>query len=622
MKFLFKGVLVLLVVAVVAVVGFVLLDGRGEIEQDSIIQGVELPGEWVSKGEENRKKASENIGAPPQKQILFGDLHVHSTFSTDAFFWSLPMMNGEGTHPPADACDYARYCSNLDFWSLTDHAENLAPRHWTMIKDMVRQCNAVTDPADPDLVTFLGWEWSQVGQTPDDHYGHRNVVLLETAEDKVPARPIASGGVAARAASQSPGNLLEQTVGPYLIDFENREILKQMFAKQTELAALTPCPEGVHVKDLPADCVESAATPEMLWKKLDQWGGEALAIPHGTAWGFYTPPGVKWDKQLTNAHNNPGYQKLIEVMSGHGSSEEYRDWRAVEYDDQGAKMCPSPTKDYLPCCHRAGELIADRCDDPESAACQMLVDKAEMDYLNASVAGHLVVPDVKAEQWLNCGQCTDCFLPALNYRPGNSAQYIMAQSNFDEPVTNAAGEQKPQRFRLGFIASSDNHAAQPGTGYKEVDRHMSTEAFGAVGDSVRQTFTDPAKRKEYGKESIPFDPQNTNFNLLQYAESERQGSYFYTGGLVAAHSTGRDRQSVWGALQRKEVYGTSGDRILLWFDLLKGAREALPMGSEISTKLTPRFRVRAIGAFEQKPGCPAAWHRCLGRRPPELYVRW
>ena len=54
---------------------------------------------------------------------------------------------------------------------------------------------------------------------------------------------------------------------------------------------------------------------------------------------------------------------------------------------------------------------------------------------------------------------------------------------------------------------------------------------------ISQTFTDPAKRTEYGKESIPFDPQNTNFNLLQYAESERQGSYFYTGGLVAAHPT-------------------------------------------------------------------------------------
>ena len=39
----------------------------------------------------------------PAKQILFGDLHVHTTFSADAFIRSLPMLQGEGAHPPADA---------------------------------------------------------------------------------------------------------------------------------------------------------------------------------------------------------------------------------------------------------------------------------------------------------------------------------------------------------------------------------------------------------------------------------------------------------------------------------------------------------------------------------------
>jgi hypothetical protein len=77
-------------------------------------------------------------------QILFGDLHVHTTFSADAFMWSVPMMGGDGVHPPADACDFARYCSQLDFFALTDHAESISPRMWTESKEAVRQCNAIS----------------------------------------------------------------------------------------------------------------------------------------------------------------------------------------------------------------------------------------------------------------------------------------------------------------------------------------------------------------------------------------------------------------------------------------------------------------------------------------------
>lgn len=596
-----RGLIIALLVVGVLLGGvavFIAVDSRGDPEQAGTITASKRAG--VAEAEGRQRSARETVDAPATKQILFGDVHAHTTFSMDAFAWSLPVLGGDGVHPPADACDYARFVAQLDFWAHTDHAESLTPRHWDLIRETVRACNAAAgDPANPDLVTFLGWEWTQMGNTPETHYGHRNVFLLHDDEDRTPTRPIAASGVAFNAMRQDSLSLLDKYIGPYLVSPGSRQRQFDQRRKSAELRAVALCEEGVPVRELPHDCAELASTPGELLAKLADWDFPVQVVPHGTSWGFYTPPAYDWDKQITPEHADAERQTLIEVYSGHGNAEPYRDWRAATRDADGALVCPEATDDYLPSCRRAGQIVRSRCDDPASEACEAEVRLAQQRYLQAGRAGHLVVPGVEVADWLDAGQCRDCFQPPLNHRPGGSVQYILAKRNF----TASDGDGDPFGMRFGFIGSSDDHNARPGHGFKEVDRQSVTDTYGAHNPLAQKVFVDAARTDEAEGGSRAFDPGNAAYNFLQVNESERQASFFYTGGLMAVHSAGRGREAIWEAIERREVYATSGPRILLWFDLVAdGARR--PMGSILRHAEVPEFEVRAMGAFEQRDGCP------------------
>src|SRR6266704_3216445 len=416
------------------------------------------------------------------KQILFGDLHVHTTFSADAFIRSLPMLQGEGAHPPADACDFARFCSGLDFWSITDHAESISPQHWRETKESVRECNAVAgDPRSPDLVTYLGWEWTQVGIGPADHYGHKNVIFRDTAEDRVPRRPISALDQHLIGALRQRPPLWQRLRFP-LLDFKNRQRYFDFGPFQNELAAVPLCPAGVDTRQLPEDCSETAHTPRELFEKLAQWGFDTLVIPHGNTWGLYTPPGSSWDKQLAGPEHDPARQTLIEVFSGHGNSEQYRDWHEVTYGPDGEPVCPPPSRDYLPCCWQAGELVRARCDGAAPAECERRVAAARTNYLRAEAAGRMTLPDEPAESWKDCGQCRDCFDPAFNYRPRSSVQYAMALTNFDDPA--------PPRLQGVRPPHDDRGGGRAGRGLaRSRDRRAAARAGRRVG-AVRSRHAD------------------------------------------------------------------------------------------------------------------------------------
>ncbi len=583
---------------------FVIWPGSGRHQGPGEIVAPRTPDAVLAARSRAQAEARRGPGAVPsaaEKQILFGDFHVHTTFSTDAFFRSLPLVGGEGLHPPADACDFARICSQLDFWSINDHAEAITPARWAETQESIRQCNAVAGSGGaPDVVAFLGWEWTQVGRTPGDHYGHKNVVLRDVDENAVPDRPIsASGGPVG--AIMRVGFPFRLRAGMPLLDWSERERYYDFWRFLDEIRDTPECPEGVDVRDLPRNCAESAETPAVLYDKLAQWGFASIVIPHGNTWGFYTPPGSSWDKQLVGPMHDPERQTLVEVYSGHGNSEEYRDFRAIDFDADGDPVCPDPQPGYEPCCWRAGEIIRGRCgEDVSEQECEERAADTRLAYARMGQLGHLSVPGATAEDWKGCGQCPDCFNPAFNYRPGGSTQYALAITNFDDPSN-------PRRFEFGFIASSDNHSARPGTGYKEYGRREMTEATGARDEAwhERMTAAEPPSDEPRMVDAADLDPsRGGQVNVLRIAETERQASFFMTGGLVAVHAAGRTRDGIWDALGRREVYGTSGDRILLWFDLVNAPDGELPMGSSAQMGWAPRFRVRAVGAFEQLPGCP------------------
>lgn len=540
-----------------------------------------------------QRLAANAIGAPAEKQILFGDLHVHTTLSSDAFMMNLPMLGGAGALSPADACDFARHCAALDFWSINDHANGLYPEDWKNTVDAIRECNARSgDAQNPDTVAFLGWEWTQAGLTPGEHYGHKNVVLAHTDDERIPTRPIAA----------KQGGLLMQSASPFvrgglaLVD-DRFSDLSRRIADYTDAPY---CGTG-HVRELDSNCREVATTPPELFRKLDEWGHDAIVIPHGTAWGVYTPPGSSWSKQLKGVMHDSDRQTLLEVYSGHGDSEVYRDWRAVSTNASGALICPEERLNYLPPCRQAGKIIERRC-LAEGASADECAARAEKARQNAVTAGKDYVVTIEgsnASDWLDAGQCRDCVQPSFNYVATGSAQYIAAISDFDDDPN------VPRRFRMGFMASSDNHSARPGTGYKEL-RAMSDGGFDRPEEALSiirelRAGESDEERPMPAKSTAVIIGETSPFTAL--ADVERTGSFQYTGGLIAAHAAGRDRDSIWSALENRAVYGTSGPRILLWFDVMTESGP-LPMGTEIETTEIPTFRVRAVGSHEQKPGCP------------------
>jgi len=237
-----------------------------------------------------------------------------------------------------------------------------------------------------------------------------------------------------------------------------------------------------------------------------------------------------------------------------------------------------------------------RCGDLPEEECEARVEEAKQLALSAAQAPQLIFPDTTLDEWMDCDQCRDCFKPAFSLRPTSSVQASLAMTNFDETPA--------QRYKWGFISASDNHAASPGTGFKQMGRKKGlTEAQGPTNWFVRWIVDYIVKGRQKDYQRAQASKLQTK-SIGELIEGERYATFFYLGGLAAVHADSKDRHDIYNALYRRETYATSGPKIELWFDYLgEGEGETSPMGSQVRSSGEPTFSFKAKGSFKQLEGC-------------------
>ncbi len=157
-------------------------------------------------------------------------------------------------------------------------------------------------------------------------------------------------------------------------------------------------------------------------------------------------------------------------------------------------------------------------------------------------------------------------LPAQDYFAAGTLQHALW-------VQDGAGG----TFDVGVLGSTDTHHARPGS---VMQRREMAELHSA---DTFNSFSAAAPPDELSAQNL---------------------SYYYTGGLAAVHipaaTTDDDRRTaIYGGLYDRQVFGTSGPRMQLWFYLVdENGDDVAPMGTALDAfEGNPRFRVHALGAF-------------------------
>ena len=474
-----------------------------------------------------------------ERQAFWGELHVHSSLSMDAWLWDVRngpdeifrfAMGEETLLPPLDAGGRptrpARLERPLDFAALTDHAS---------FQGEVALCTRPDSPRfDSDACRTFRAE-KPIAPSPLGDFGVRMTVLsmaLDARATLTQRNPELCGDGNGQTCRDSMKTVWEEQQAAAERHYDRSESCRFTTLHAYEYTA-TPGLAKVHHNvvfrnaALPVSPIAWVDEPDVygLWQKLSEQcleagtGCDVLTLPHNSNLSngnmfAITGQDLPLEEQRARARLRGDIERLAEISQIKGDSEcrngfagvigatdefcDYEEWRGPEVED-----CGPDGKGF-------GALMDQGC-------------VSRKDYI----------------------------------------RYALLEG-FREQTRIGVNP-----FKIGFIAATDSHNANPG----DVEEY-SYDGWQGSPDALPEQRLDPGNSPVNATNSLASNP----------------------GGLAGVWAEENSRDSIFDAMKRRETFGTSGPRITARFfggwefpDDLCGSRDlvatgyamGVPMGSDL-----------------------------------------